>query len=137
MKSVEHKKHLNTNVSWNNCQECRADNERRFIHPRWVGYRLVHEYLEFAKAGFGNKGVRTWWGGDRLTAEEWSREFRKALHRRIYLRVEPPKGRKFCDSYVERLKQFVNRGIHAERGKKHSAEAAYLRLFAQKGACTL
>jgi hypothetical protein len=93
MRSKEHTQHIRNLTSWNTCAECNADQERRFIPPRWVGYRLVHEYLEFAKAGFGNKGVRIWWAGDRLTDEQFAREFRSALQNRIYLRIEPPQGR--------------------------------------------
>lgn len=128
MRSADHKKHLATNVSWNNCPECRADNERRFVPPRWAAYRFVHEYLTFAAAGFGGKGVRTWWGGDRLTADQWRREFVAALHNRISLRVAPPRWRKLSHAYVERLRMALG---------GRDPNAGYLRVFAQKGACTL
>ena len=128
MRSEEHKKHLRTNVSWKNCSECRADTERRFVRPHWVGYRHVHEYLAFAQAGFRGAGVRTWWGGDRLTKEQWAAEFRKALHQRISLRIEPPRWRKLCDSYLERLKMSLG---------GRNPNAGYLRAFAQRGASCL
>jgi hypothetical protein len=128
MKSEAHKKHLRTLTSWNNCSECRADTERRMLHPRWVGYRFAHEYLEYAKAGFSGKGVRTWWGGDRLTEEQWRKEFVKALHNRISLRIEPPRWRKLASGYLERLRS-------ALRGR--NPNAAYLRQFAAKGASAL
>jgi len=132
MRSIEHTQHIRSNVSWNTCPECNADRERRFIQPRWVGYRLVHEYLTFAQAGFDGKGVRTWWAGDSLTPEQFAREFKAALHKRISLRVEPPRWRKLSHGYLERLGQFRSR-----QGGRFYADAGYLRQFARVGASAL
>ena len=127
MKSTVHLAHIHSQISYNNCRECNADRERRFTCSRWLGYHLVHEYIIFVRYGFSGKGVRTWWGGRYLIKEEWGREFRRALHERIYLRRAPPCWRKLSSGYIERLKQF--RGV--------TVDAAYLRKFAATGASTL
>jgi hypothetical protein len=129
MISETHAAHLIENTDHANCAECSADRERSFVRTQWPGYRFIHEYLLWARAGFNNKGVTTWWAGDRLTADQFRKEFIVALHNRIYLRMKPPKGRKYASCYLERLRQWKFPGA--------KVDAAYLRRFAKKGASAL
>jgi hypothetical protein len=96
MQTAAHQTHISKRVSHNNCDECRADCERQFLREQWPGYRHVTDY----------------------------REFIRALHRRITLKVET--GRKQSPGYLSRLRQFPR-----------STEAAYLRRFAARRASTL
>ncbi len=132
MRSTVHATHVRNLASYSACAECNADRERRFVCPAWPGYRYVRTYLDFARAGFGGGKVKMWWGGDILTPEQFRREFVGALQRRIYLRVDPPKGRKHSHGYLERLTQFRSR-----QDGRYWAEADYLREFARKGASAL
>jgi hypothetical protein len=47
MKSPNHQKHLDTRVIHNDCRECRADNERRFVRLEQWHYDHVHDYLSW------------------------------------------------------------------------------------------
>ncbi len=102
MVSTVHAKHLATNVSWNNCDECRADCERKFV-PRdpWPGYQFVGDYLAWSKPRLD--AVRAM--PNDVDARIWHRDWVKALHRRISLKQTQSAGRKRCDSYLERLGQ--------------------------------
>ena|ERR1019366_1532866 len=129
MRSPEHAKHLLDNKAWNNCQECNADTERRFIRQTpWREYKFVHEYLEYVKPRLAAMD-------DSIDARRWHRIFIKALHTRISLR-SPSAGRKQSDGYLERLGQFINRQ-YPTGGKRFYADAGYLRQFARSGASAL
>jgi hypothetical protein len=124
MQSTIHLAHIKANQSWNNCSECRADTERRFVQTvPWREYRFVSEYLAYIRPRLN--AVAT---DDSVDARIWYRGFRLALNRRISLRT-PSAGRKQCDSYLERLKQF--------RFPSSKADATYLRSFASRGASCL
>lgn len=88
----------------------------------WREYKHVSEYLAYVRPRIAAQGV-----DDSMDARIWYRGFRLALQRRISLRAPIP-GRKRCDGYLERLKQF-----RPGRG----TDAAYLRRFAQRGASCL
>jgi hypothetical protein len=120
--STTHQKHLATRTAHNNCRECRADTERRFVDTALWRYDHVHDYLSYVQPLLSL--IRQ--GNDSVEARSWLREFRKALDRRINLKAGQPRWRKLCDSYQERL-----------RGMKHVHDADYLRHFAQAGASAL
>jgi len=122
MVSNQHSEHINNRVAHNNCQECRADCERQFLHTQWPGYQFVGEYLAWSAPRL--EAIRN--GQDSISARQWRRDFRKALHRRISLKTGAEIGRKRCDSYLSRLGQFPR-----------STDAGYLRRFSQRGASTL
>lgn len=122
MKTAEHERHIAEYVSRNDCQECRADCERQFLRPRWPGYRYVSEYLNHVKPRLA--AIRA--GENSVNARRWKREFTRALHRRINLKAGAEHGRKYCDSYLERLGQF-----------RRDADRVYLRRFASRGASAL
>ncbi len=50
MRTAEHKYHIGGNVSHNNCSECRADTERRFVDTSQWTYQHVAEYLAWNMA---------------------------------------------------------------------------------------
>jgi hypothetical protein len=128
MQSVGHKAHIAQHISHNNCPECRADNERQFVRlVPWREYQLVGDYLSYVKPRLQACAVDS-----STDAKVWYRQFRKALHIRISLRV-PIAGRKQCDSYLERIAQFRNRGT----GAWGCHDASYLRQFTQRGASCL
>lgn len=123
MQSEAHKGHLSSNVSHSDCCECRADTERRFVDRSVWRYEHVHVYLNYIAPPLAiiRSGER---GHD---ARIWHRKLIDALHRRINLKVANRcHGRKWCDSYLERLGQF---------GK--NVDAGYLRQFASRGASCL
>ena len=122
MKTAAHKKHLASRVSHNDCQECRADVERRFLRPHWPGYQFVTDYLGWAKPRL--EAIRE--GEASPAATHWRDDFRLALNRRINLKVAAETGRKQCDSYLQRLGQFPR-----------ATDSQYLRRFARRGASTL
>ena len=64
-------------------------------------------------------------GESSVNARIWQLDFLKALNRRISSHAAGT-GRKWCDSYLQRMGQFGNR-----------ADAGYLRQFAQRGASCL
>lgn len=120
MISEFHKQHVR--VSHNDCDECRADCERQFLRRQWLGYRYVTEYLAWAKPRI--EAIRN--GEDSANARIWYRDFIRALQRRITLKGASEAGRKWNDSYRQRLNQFPR-----------NTDAAYLRRFARRGASTL
>jgi len=120
--SVRHQTHLRTRVAHNGCRECRADTERRFVHTGPWRYEHVHFYLGYAQPRLA--AIRA--GESSVDARVWLRDFRRALDRRINLKVGMPRWRKLCDSYLERL-----------RGMKHVKDVEYLRDFARCGASAL
>lgn len=121
MQSEQHKIHIQSRNSHSNCCECRADTERRFVRLKpWREYQFVVDYLSYVRPRLAACKV-----DNSVDARIWYRKFAQALHRRITLRA-PSAGRKYCDSYQERLKQF---------GRK--VDAGYLRKFAQRGASCL
>lgn len=124
MRTEQHNRHLRERVSHNNCQECRADVERRFLSPAWR-YDHVGTYLEYVRPRL--EAIRTKAnGGNSASAVHWRAEFRRALDQRITLKAGPEIGRKRCPSYLERMGQFPRK-----------TDAAYLRRFARRGASTL
>lgn len=122
MRSEEHKKHIQSRVSHNDCQECRADCERRFLRPQWPGYQFVRDYLKYAKPRLAAQDGSA-------DANRWYSDFLKALNTRITLKGGREYGRKRCSSYLERLRQWRFPGA--------KVDAAYLRQFAAKGASAL
>lgn len=122
MQTPEHAQHIASRVSHNNCDECRADCERQFLQPAWIGYQFVTEYLTWTRPRFA--AIRE--GFDSIDARNWRRKFRLALNRRITLKAGAEVGRKRNDGYRERLRQFPR-----------STDSNYLRQFAQRGASTL
>jgi hypothetical protein len=122
MQTVEHQRHITSYVSHNDCQECRADCERQFLRPQWPGYRHVTEYLSCVKPRL--EAIRQ--GETSVNARIWHRDFVKTLHRRITLKSGSEHGRKRCDGYLSRLRQF-----------SRDTDAGYLRRFARRGASTL
>ena len=122
MQTLHHQQHIARRVSRTDCQECRADCERRFLSPRWPGYRHVSEYLAYVKPRL--LAIKA--GEQSANARHWQYKFITALQRRITLKGAAETGRKQCDSYLERLGQFPR-----------STENAYLRRFAQRGASAL
>ena len=123
-RTQEHQRHLNTQTAFNNCRECRADTERRFVETKPWTYQFVHDYLSFAQPRLN--AIRH--GESNSNARIWLRDFRKALNRRINLKAGAPRWRKLCDSYLERLEGMRRAG---------KANATYLRRFAQSGASAL
>jgi hypothetical protein len=122
MQTATHQRHITERVSHNNCDECRADCERQFLREQWPGYRHVTEYLNYIKPRLD--AIRN--GENSVNAHHWYREFIRALHRRISLKVTRETGRKQCPGYLSRLRQFPR-----------STERAYLRRFAARRASTL
>ena len=122
MQTPTHQRHIAERLSHNNCDECRADCERQFLRAQWPGYRHVTEYLNWIKPRL--EAIRN--GENSLNARQWYREFIRALHRRISLKVAGETGRKQCPGYLSRLRQFPR-----------MTEASYLRRFAARGASTL
>lgn len=122
MQSKTHQEHIENRIAHNNCQECRADCERQFLRPQWPGYQFVTEFLSWAQPRI--EAIVA--GEDSVAARQWRRDFRKALHRRISLKSGAQVGRKWCDSYLQRMGQFPR-----------STEASYMRRFASRGASTL
>jgi hypothetical protein len=130
MSSELHRQHVSSRISHNDCPECRADCERRHVRTApWTTYEHVRAYLGYVKPRL--IALQT---DNSIDARQWHREFVRALHRRISLRM-PANGRKQCDGYLERLGQFVDRQSLAT--KRHRANADYLRQFARKGASAL
>ena len=122
MQTTEHRQHITSRVSHNNCQECRADCERQWLRPAWPGYQFVTEYLAFAQPRIA--AIRD--GVDSVAARQWHHKFLLALNRRITLKGGTETGRKRNDGYLERLGQFPR-----------STNQMYLRRYAQRGASTL
>lgn len=122
MRSTEHQRHIDSWISHNNCDECRADCERQFLRSQWPGYQFVGEYLAWAKPRL--LAIRA--GEDSVNARIWHRDFVRTLNRRITLKDGAEYGRKQCPGYLQRLNQFPR-----------STEQGYLRRFAQRGASTL
>ena len=122
MQTSEHKQHMVSRISHNECQECRADCERQFVRTQWAGYQFVDKYLAWARPRI--EAIRA--GETSVNARIWRRNFCLALNRRITLKGAPETGRKQNDSYRQRLNQFPR-----------STDAAYLRRFASRGASTL
>jgi hypothetical protein len=122
-RSNEHQDHKNRRVAYNNCRECRADCERQYVgdFAPWR-YDHVHDYLTFVQPRLA--AIQA--GNDSVSARQWLREFRKALDRRINLKVGEPRWRKLSDSYLERLGNM-----------RHVKDSAYLRNFARVGASAL
>ena len=121
MQSETHKRHLETRVSHSDCCECRADTERRFTGNTPFKYDHVREYLSWIRPRI--EAIRQ--GEASVNARIWQRDFMRAMHNRISSHAAG-RGRKWCDSYLERMGQFGNR-----------ADAAYLRQFAQRGTSCL
>ena len=108
MVSHIHAKHILSRVSHNNCSECRADTERRFVPVEpWREYKFVSEYLAYVRPRLSALDGTA-------EANQWYRKFSKALHTRITLRV-PAVGRKHSAGYLERL-----------RGMNRCHDVAYL-----------
>ena len=130
-----HRVHLERNIAHNNCDECRADNERSFLRPQWDGYQFVGMYLAFARPRLD--AIRQ--GETSVNARIWREDFRLALNRRITLKGAPETGRKYNDSYLQRLRQFPYRlGVDRPLNPwTPVCDAAYLRRFAQRRASTL
>lgn len=128
MRTIDHAQHIMSRVSHNNCQECRADCERRFLRLRWTSYQFVAEYLAFVKPRL--EAIKA--GKNSVDAHRWHRDFIEALHRRITLKGAGESGRKQTDSYLQRLGQFSS-----NPEDNHFADAAYLRRYAQRGASML
>ena len=122
MRTSEHQRHLDSRIAHNNCDECRADCERSFLHGQWPGYRFVTEYLSWAKPRI--EAIRQ--GKSSVDARIWHRDFLRALHRRITLKGSSESGRKWNDSYRQRLNQFPR-----------STDNRYLKRYARRGASTL
>jgi len=122
MQTATHQRHITERVSHNNCDECRADCERQFLGEQWPGYRHVTDYLNWIKPRL--EAIRN--GENSVNARQWYREFIRALHRRITLKITAETGRKQCPSYLSRLSQFPR-----------STEAPYLRRFAARRASAL
>ena len=122
MISLAHKQHIKYRSSHSDCFECRADTERRFVDTTPWRYAHVRDYLAYVRPLLAL--IRA--GNDSVEARVWHRKFILALDRRITLK-NPPRGRKYCDSYLERFRQF--RGMKLDR--------AYLMRFASRGASCL
>src|SRR5208282_139127 len=123
MKTAEHQKHLDTRVAHNDCRECRADTERRFVSTAQWRYQHVHDYLGFIKPRL--RAISA--GENGASARIWLRDFRHALDRRINLKTGTVQSwRKLCDSYQERLANM-----------RHVHDTSYLKDFARVGASAL
>jgi hypothetical protein len=117
-RTTEHQSHLETRHAYNDCRECRADTERQFVATAQWHYDHVHDYLAFAQPRI--EAIKA--GTDTVDSRIWLRDFRKAMDRRINLKVGSPKWRKLSDGYLERL-----------RGMRHIHDVNRLRQFAQTG----
>ena len=100
MRSQHHQKHIDNRTAWNNCPECRADNSRRFAVTSPFKYGFVREYLSWIKPRLEaiRSGIT---GGDTLNAQEWLRDFRRALNTRINSHIEGMNGRKHAPDYAK------------------------------------
>ena len=116
-----HTQHVRDRMAWNDCPLCNADRERRFARNVPFHYAHVHEYLEWVRPRL--QAIRA--GKSSVDARVWLRDFRKAMNRRITSHATG-QGRKWNDSYLERLGQFG-----------HCTDVKYLRRFAQRGASCL
>lgn len=128
MRSATHKQHVDSRISHNNCDECRADCERSFLRQQWLGYKFVAEYLAWCKPRL--QAIKA--GETSVNARIWHRDFIRTLHRRITLKGAAETGRKQNDSYRQRLGQFSR-----NPRDNHFADRFYLRRFASRGASTL
>jgi hypothetical protein len=128
MRSIEHQQHINSRISHNNCQECRADCERAGLRPQWTAYQFVGDYLRWAKPRLS--AIKA--GESSVNARIWHRDFIKTLHRRITLKGAAETSRKQNDSYRQRLGQFSRNPKDS-----HFANSVYLRRYAARGASTL
>lgn len=128
MRSAEHNVHLARNVAHNNCPECRADCERQFVGGKPFKYAQVPTYLEWIRPRLA--AIRE--GDNSIPAQQWHRDFLRALHRRISSHLQRT-GRKQCHSYLERIWQFRDRAT----GQWRCHDAGYLREFVRKGASCL
>ena len=107
--------------------------ERRFVDTALWRYAHVHKYLVWAKPRLD--AVHN--GADSPAARQWLGGFRISLHRRISSKALPRNGthgRKWCDSYLERMSQW--------RFPRHQSGpcaqcAQYLKRFASRGASCL
>lgn len=119
----QHKQHIRSRVSHNDCQECRADTERRFVQTAPWNYDHMRAYLDYVKPRLA--AIKA--GENSADSHIWMQKFRVALDRRITLKVSASKAeRKRCDSYLERMGQF---------GKNVNGQ--YLRQFSARGASCL
>lgn len=123
MTSQDHKQDLARNVSVSCCAECRADTERQFVDTSVWRYERVRDYLAYIRPRLD--AIRA--GENSADARIWKRKFIDALNRRIGMKVSRAGGRKYCDSYLERL-----RGI-----ARVNPGRTYLVRFAQRGASCL
>lgn len=121
MQSIPHKQHLRHNISQASCSECRADTERRFARNAPFKYAHVQEYLAYVRPRI--EAIRQ--GEASTNARVWLRDFLKALNRRINSHAAGY-GRKWSDSYLDRMRQF-----------RADTDATYLRQFASRGASCL
>jgi len=121
MRSANHVRHLAENTSHSSCSECRADTERRFARNVPFKYAHVHEYLSYVRPRV--EAIRQ--GEDSGNARVWMRDFLKAMHRRISTHATGT-GRKWSDSYLDRMRQF-----------RADTDSTYLRQFASRGASCL
>lgn len=119
--TASHKTHVDKRMSHSDCSECRADCERRFVSRQPFKYAYVSKYLAWAKPRI--QAIRD--GNDTVDARIWQRDFVLALNRRISSHLGR-QGRKFNDSYLERMK-----------GMNRCHDVAYLQQFAQRGASCL
>lgn len=125
MRTAEHQAHIDARTAHNDCRECRADTERRFVSTAKWQYQHVHDYLAWAQPRI--EAIRN--GEDSVNARIWLRDFRMALDRRINLKTGTvPKWRKLSNGYQERLN-------HIRRDNR--CGIAYLRNFANVGASAL
>jgi hypothetical protein len=127
MQSDQHKQHIREFTSHANCSECRADTERRFVDRQPWRYQHAGDYLSYVKPRLDAIRDEELLASD-VDARIWYRKFVKALHVRISLKM-PTGGRKYCDSYLERMRQF-------RKGTK-GTDSGYLRQFASRGASCL
>ena len=127
MQSETHKRHIASRISHNNCSECRADTERQFVSAEPWRYFHIHEYLAYIRPRLAALRKTEWLQDP--DACIWRREFLLALNRRISLKCNAiPVGRKWCDSYLERLRGAL---------RIRRANRRYLLDFAQRGASCL
>lgn len=123
MISADHRNHVYSRRSHSDCPECRADTEKRFVDTSVWHYDHMREYLAYVRPLLAL--IRA--GENSADARIWKREFVSALNRRIGMKVSRAGGRKYCDSYLERL-----RGI-----ARVNPGRTYLVRFAQRGASCL
>lgn len=123
MQSDEHAHHWpNGRYIVANCPECAADRERGFVDTAPWRYAHVHDYLSYVREPLRVIAA----GENSADARSWLRGFRKALDRRISMKVGLPPWRKMADGYLERLRM-----MH------HVHDEAYLRRFAARNASAL